>query len=142
MLGILGVLAFVISHWSESLNWDAALPGLQADPAQFLTLALVAVIIPSLAEEFVFRGLLQPKRLSGLMSYAICALSLILFILWHPIQVWTRWFTGQAVFMDPGFLVVAGMLGLACTISVHRSGSIWGAVAMHWIVVVVWKAGV
>ena len=141
MLAILGAGACVIANWSEALSWDPSLPGLRSDPPGFLALAAAAVLVPALGEELVFRGLLQPRRLSGAWAYLGAVLSLGLFTLWHPIQVWTGWFTGQAVFLDPGFLIVVAGLGLACTLSIHRSGSLWPAIAMHWIVVVVWKAG-
>lgn len=138
---VLALTAYAISHWSNAFTFDISLPGLRADLAAFLGLAVIAVLVPALAEEAIFRGLLQPRRLTGPRTILISALSLTAFIAWHPIQVWTGWFTGQAIFLDPGFLCVAGLLGFACTISVHRSDSLWGAVALHWAVVVVWKAG-
>ena len=144
LAGIAGVLAlcgYGVSLWSHAVTFSASLPGLRADPTGFALLALVALLVPSLAEELVFRSVLQPDRLSSGQSWGASAISLALFILWHPIQFWTGWFTGQAIFLDPGFLVMAGLLGLACTLSVHRSGSLWGAVVLHWGVVVVWKAG-
>ena len=141
MLVILSVLGLAVANWSQALHWDPSLPGLTDNLPGFLALAAVAVVVPALGEELVFRGVLQPERLSGLWSYAGAGLSLALFVLWHPMQVWTGWFTGQAVFLDPGFLILVAGLGLACTLSVHRSGSVWAAVAMHWVVVVVWKAG-
>lgn len=141
MLAFLAAVALGLANWSEALSWDPNLPRLRADWPSFLALAAMAVLVPTLGEELVFRALLQPERLSGVRSHVGAAASLALFILWHPAQVWTGWFTGQAVFLNPGFLLVAAGLGLACTISVHRSGSLWPAVAMHWVIVVVWKAG-
>ncbi len=141
VLGITGALAFVIANWSQTLSWNASLLGLREGVGGFLILAAVAVVVPCLFEELVFRSVLQPERLAGWRNYALSALSLGLFILWHPVQVWTGWFTGQAVFLDSGFLLIAAVLGLSCTISVHRSGNIWGAVLIHRGLVVVWKAG-
>ena len=40
----------------------------------------------------------------------------------------------------PRFLSLVAWLGLACTLSRIRSGSIWPAVIIHWGVVVVWMA--
>ena len=140
MLALLAVAGGLISLWSPVLRFDPALPGLTADPARFLMLAALALVAPSLAEELVFRGALQPGRLDSPAALAASALSLIAFIVWHPVQVRTGWFTGQPIFQAPGFLVMAGLLGLVCTISVHRSGSLWPAATMHWVVVMVWKA--
>ncbi|MCR9130129.1 MAG: CPBP family glutamic-type intramembrane protease [Alphaproteobacteria bacterium] len=141
MLVLLALAATGVSLWSEALQFDSSLPGLSGDPLSFLALAAVAVIVPSLAEELIFRGALQPARIHSWRALAGSGLSLAAFIVWHPVQVWTGWFTGQAVFLMPEFLAMAGLLGLACTISVHRSGSLSPAVAMHWVVVVAWKAG-
>ena len=141
MLVILALAGGLIGLWSNALRFDPSPPGLSTDPPSFLILAAVAVVVPSLAEELIFRGVLQPGRTDSPAALAGAAVSLAAFILWHPIQVWIGWFTGQAVFLTPAFLMMAGLLGLACTISVHRSGSLWCAVAIHWVVVVVWKAG-
>ena len=141
MLALLALAAALISIRSDALQFDPSLPGLSADPAAFLALAAAAILVPSLGEELVFRGALQPGRIDSPAALAASALSVTAFIAWHPVQVWTGWLTGQAVFLTPAFLMMAGLLGLTCTISVHRSGSLWCAVAMHWLVVVVWKAG-
>ncbi len=141
MLALLAFTAGLMSLWSDALRFDPSLPGLTVDPLSFLILTAIAVIVPSLCEELIFRGALQPGRINSLAALAGSGVSLIAFIVWHPVQVWTNWVTGQPVFLAPGFLAIAGLLGLACTISVHRSGSVWPAVAIHWVVVVVWKAG-
>ena len=71
----------------------------------------------------------------------LSALSLIAFVLWHPLQVWLDLPMAQPVFLDPAFLILVAVLGALCTILTHRSGSLWPAVVLHWIVVVSWKAG-
>lgn len=104
--------------------------------------ALIAIVLPALGEELVFRVALQPRPGAGLTSRSLAriALSLALFVLWHPVQVWLGLPFAQEQFLDPAFLAAAGLLGLACTVSYQRSGSIWPAVALHWLVVVGWKA--
>lgn len=104
-------------------------------------IALVAFAIPALGEELVFRGVLQPARMTGARALALSAASLAAFIVWHPLQVWLGFPTAQPVFLQPPFLATAGLLGLVCTVLVHRSGSVWTAVFVHWLVVVAWKAG-
>lgn len=104
-------------------------------------IALIAVILPALGEELVFRGALQPLRLNAVRAVALSGLSLAAFIVWHPVQVWLGLPSAQGMFLDPAFLAMAGVLGLVCTVLVHRSGSLWTAVFVHWVVVVVWKAG-
>lgn len=116
------------------------MPGLRADPVAFLTLALAALVIPALGEELVFRGLLQPRTINSARGLGLSALSLAVFVLWHPAQVWLNLPSGQAVFMEPGFLALAALLGALCTALAHRSASLWPAVLLHWIMVVGWKA--
>ncbi len=105
-----------------------------------LILAVIAFVIPSLMEEVLFRGVLQPASLSTARDWAVAALSLSAFVLWHPVQVWLGLPMAQPVFTHPGFLALAALLGALCTLLVHRSGSLWPAVGLHWIVVVGWKA--
>jgi predicted Abi (CAAX) family protease len=104
------------------------------DWAELAVLTIIAVFIPALGEELVFR-----VALAGRTDVLRAALALVVFVIWHPIQVWLGLPMAQPAFLAPAFLIIAGMLGLVCTISWRRSGSIWPAVAMHWVVVIVWK---
>lgn len=140
-LAVLAVAAWAVPAIGGAAAFDPALPGLTADPAAFAALALIAVIVPALGEELVFRGVLQPDRPDGAAALAASAASLALFVAWHPIQIALSLPAAQPVFAEPGFLALAGLLGLVCTVLVHRSGSLWTAVALHWAVVVIWKAG-
>jgi predicted Abi (CAAX) family protease len=97
--------------------------------------------LPALIEELGFRLLLIPHPIetatSGVTSlYSIG--SLILFIIYHPLNALTFFKLGNPTFMDWRFLTLAGLLGIACTIAYLSTGSIWTAVLIHWLVVVVW----
>ncbi len=140
-LGLFGLCALVIHTLMSPIHFSMGLPGLRNDPDAFLRLAAVALLIPALGEELVFRGILQPRRLSAAKDWTLSALSLAAFVLWHPLQVWLGLPMAQPVFTDPAFLTLVGVLGGLCTILTHRSGSLWPAVGLHWIVVVIWKAG-
>ncbi|GJL96413.1 MAG: peptidase [Hyphobacterium sp.] len=139
-----------------------------------LVTAVVAVFIPAMGEELVFRVWLLPwpaglaippsrpttsapqdevegkfsnpphaevRAKASLEARLLFILpSLALFVLWHPVQVWLGLPLAQAVFLDWRFLITAALLGIACTISWQRSGSIWPAIAIHWAAVVGWKA--
>ena len=65
--------------------------------------------------------------LAGRQGFWRAALALALFVLWHPAQVWLG-------------LLIAAALGLTCTLAWRMTGSIWPAVAIHWVTVVGWKA--
>lgn len=121
-----------------------------------LIVALIAVLVPALGEEVVFRVLLQGKpsfRRSPESSGAAVldpgfrrgdvlrvGFSLIAFIAWHPVQVWLGLSMAQPVFLDPVFLAIAALLGGVCTISWQRSGSVWPPVLIHWLTAFGWKA--
>jgi predicted Abi (CAAX) family protease len=118
--------------------WAAQTGVLKPNPVssrdQILPISISAFVVPALAEELAFRGWLR----KGMPIAAVA--SLIAFILWHPLQVWLNLPFGRSEFLDPRFLSLIAWLGLACTLSRLRSGSIWPAVIIHWGVVVVWIA--
>lgn len=104
------------------------------DPIELLAVAALAILVPALTEEMVFR-----VGLAGRRGRIRAILAMAAFVLWHPVQVWLGLPMAQALFLEPGFLAITAALGLACTIAYRTSGSIWPAVVMHWLVVVGWK---
>lgn len=140
-LGVFALSALAIHTLMSPIHFSMALPGLRNDPDAFLFLAAVAIIIPALGEEMVFRGILQPRRLGAAQDWIFSALSLVAFVIWHPVQVWLGLPFAQAMFTEPSFLMLVAVLGALCTALTHRSGSVWPAVLLHWVVVVGWKAG-
>jgi len=93
-----------------------------------LSVTVRAFFMPGLLEELVFRGLLIPLAAKP----RTIAFSWLLFVLYHlhPFV--------PAFFRTPAFLIGAGLLGIVCTISYLRSRSLWGAIVIHWSIVVVW----
>lgn len=118
--------------------WAASTGVLEANASitrgELLPIWLSAFVVPALSEELVFRGWLR----KGMPLAAIA--SLIAYIIWHPLQVWLDLPFAREEFLDPRFLSLVAWLGLACTLSRLRSGSIWPAVIIHWGAVVVWIA--
>lgn len=100
----------------------------------FAIVAVAAIFIPSFAEELVFRVLLGGKT-----GWIRAGLAISAFVLWHPLQVWLNLPMAQALFLEPAFLAITGLLGLACTIAYRVSGSVWPPVFIHWITVIAWK---
>ncbi|MEZ6012001.1 MAG: CPBP family glutamic-type intramembrane protease [Hyphomonas sp.] len=100
-----------------------------------LKVALIAILLPALGEEFVFRGLLAGKQ-SDLVRNAT---AIALFVVWHPINA--RLFFPQAedLFGDARFLLIVALLGLTCQRLWQKTGSLWPPVAAHWLAVVLWK---
>ena len=106
-----------------------------------LLLAFRALITPALTEELVFRVLLLPNPIEvvNLGKWTLWAvLSLLLFIVYHPLNAKTSFRAGFPTFFDPVFLTLAGLLGLACTVAYALTGSLLVIAFIHWIVVVVW----
>jgi predicted Abi (CAAX) family protease len=105
---------------------------------EFALLAFRAFFIPALGEEFVFRAMLVPSRADAPNAFWPIALSAALFTGWHVVE--TLFLpNSSATFLRADFLALAASLGLLCAILRWRSGSIWTAVALHWLVVVAWQ---
>lgn len=151
-------LAGGVRHWPGSGGWGhllieaawslplililAHLGGLarfQSPPDITTSLALAATLFvaPALGEELLFRGLLIPR--SGPRA-AWAALSVLLFILWHPLQAVTIGPPWSAAFLDPWFLGAVAVLGVALARLYGATRSIWPGVILHWVVVFGWKA--
>lgn len=109
----------------------------QPDGSNFLAIAAVALVIPSLLEELVFRAplLWAPRG----RAFVWGAVSLAMFALWHPLNAWLFLPEARSVFLDPRFLIIAGGLGLACSMATVMTRSILPAVLMHWLTVIGWK---
>ncbi len=127
LLLFLLVLGFALALFSAGVFPLRPLPRVDMAPI-FWT----AFLFPGLAEEVGFRSWLD--RISPLPF----GLSLGAFVLWHPLQVALELPSANPAFSQPAFLAVAAMLGVACTISRIRSGSIWPAVVIHWGIAVLW----
>jgi predicted Abi (CAAX) family protease len=117
--------------------WAATSGVLEPRPVsrdQVFAISLSAFLIPVMGEELVFRGWIR----RGAPVAAVA--SLLAYIAWHPLQAVLQLPFGRPEFLDPRFLSLVAWLGLACTLTRIRSGSIWPAVIIHWGAVVVWKA--
>lgn len=101
-------------------------------------IAIRAFFIPALGEEIVFRAMLVPSRAEAPNAWRPIALSVALFTVWHVVE--TLFLPNSAAtFLRADFLALAALLGLLCALLRWRSESIWTAVTLHWLVVVVWQ---
>ncbi len=104
-------------------------------------LILKLFFMPALVEELFVRVLLLPHPRSGVtlqmwLSWAI--VSLFIFIFYHPLNAITLYKIGYPTFFNPVFLILTGLLGVACTIAYWFTGSLLIITCIHWIVVCVW----
>lgn len=108
---------------------------------EVIKITTISLIFPALGEEIFFRVLLlpHPSENTTIKSQIIWAvISVIIFIVYHPIQGITWNPLGHDVFINPIFLSLAGLLGTICTIAYLGTGSIWLPVIIHWLAVVIW----
>jgi predicted Abi (CAAX) family protease len=106
-----------------------------------LRLFLVPLLVPALAEELFFRGLLYPHPDEPALPrsrFGWAALSLLIYVVAHPLNGWLLRPAARDVFFDGRFLVIVLLLGVAALVSYHRARSLWPAVVMHYLTVVLW----
>ncbi len=103
-------------------------------------LGLATVFVaPALGEEAMFRGPFIPSRSETRRPWAAIALVTLVFTGWHAIEASTFLPRAAPIFLRPDFLACAAILGLGAAVIRWRTGSLWPAVALHWLVVVVWQ---
>ena len=106
-----------------------------------INIAATSFFFPSLAEETFFRVIMLPSisenlSINFLLIWAF--ISLIAYVLFHPLNSITFYKKSLPIFTNPIFLLLTSILGIACTISYFQSASVWTGVFIHWIVVIVW----
>lgn len=135
----------------------AAIALLYGVKSRFLTLSSIGVrgwlhpswllrlfVMPAVIEEILFRVFLLPHPLEGVTPFRWMlwsALSLLLFLMYHPVNALLFYPPGRPLFWDRRFLTLALLLGLTCTVVYGLTGAFWAIVLIHWLVVVVWLKG-
>jgi predicted Abi (CAAX) family protease len=129
------VLFLMVIASGGAFVWGAGIPlNTNAFEANTLMLWVSTFLFPTLSEELVFRGWLR----KGMSLPALAAL--LAFVAWHPLQYLVGLPFASSLYMEPRFLAVVAVLGLACSITRVRSGSIWPGVILHWGAVVILKS--
>ncbi len=110
-------------------------------PRRLVCAAAALLPMPALGEELLFRGALLPHPGEGTpwpQLLAWSALGIGLFVLYHPLagRLWYR--RAERLFHDPRFLLQTALLGVATTALYQVSGSLWPAVLLHAVAVLVW----
>jgi predicted Abi (CAAX) family protease len=146
-LSVLGLLvgyslvALVVGFNSKFLTFERKIGSLpRLFKSHFKSIAHL-FLMPAVFEEFLFRLILIPHPVETAIAsniYLWLAISLGLFIIYHPLNALTFYKPGNPTFMDWRFLTLTGLLGIVCSIAYLLTGSIWSAVLMHWVVVVAW----
>lgn len=114
---------------------------LQASWETKISAIAICFLTPAITEELFFRALLLPhasENASLADTWLWGCISLMLFIVYHPLNALSFYPAGLKTFLNPVFLLLAAILGLVCSIVYMQSGSLWTAIVIHWLVVVVW----
>lgn len=101
-----------------------------------LMVVMIALPIPALTEEFVFRGWLPSQREAVRPPTMAILLTTLAYSAWHVVQA--RLFSGAEVFLRVDFLLITVALGLACGVLRYRSGSLWPPILLHWTAPAAW----
>lgn len=138
ILGGYGLFAVV---WGRKVGFLAPLKWAAYSPSVQIRLWIGSLIMPALVEELLFRCLLIPHPQEGVWWVTLLlwsGLSLILFVLYHPLNAHTLYKAGDPTFFDLRFLTLATVLGIACTGTYLFTGSIWPGTILHWLAVAIW----
>jgi predicted Abi (CAAX) family protease len=100
---------------------------------------LTVLIAPAFAEEAVFRGLMIPSREETKTPMPAILAGTTVFVAWHLVEAIFILPQAAALFERPDFLTCAGFVGLGCAAVRWRTGSLWPAVALHWLMVTIWQ---
>ena len=123
-----------------AVGFSSGLYALHPANLQGLPLRLLTVLIaPAFGEEAVFRGLMIPSRAETAKPALGIALATPVFIAWHLVEAKLILPQAAALFERADFLVCAGLVGLGCAVVRWRTGSLWPAVALHWLMVTIWQ---
>ena len=136
-LVIYGLVALPLGFLSGFLQFN---PGLRS-PGEVLSAIIKVLFFPALVEETVFRVQLIPHPVEAvsLKTWVLwMVLSLGLFLIYHPLNALIFYPEGNPTFWNPIFLILAGFLGLICALVYRLTGSLWGIVIIHGLIVFVW----
>ncbi|MEH2265699.1 CPBP family glutamic-type intramembrane protease [Nostoc sp.] len=104
-------------------------------------LILRCLFTPAIIEELFFRVILlpHPSEITNWLRWSLWAIvSLVLFILYHPLNAKLFFKAASPTFSNHVFLTLTSLLGIICTVAYTLTGSLWVIVLIHWVVVVVW----
>ncbi len=126
-VAVIGLIAFAteLVHWQPRFDgWPVRLLGV--------------MIVPAFSEELLFRGLLIPPVGESRHPARWFLAGIAAFVLWHVVEA-TTFLPKAQIFLTVPFLLCAAVLGGACAIMRHRTGSLWPAVVLHGLVVFTWQ---
>jgi membrane protease YdiL (CAAX protease family) len=131
-IGAINYLYFVPIGFSLALGLKAVHLVKPADPWKIAAYFLVWLPTLALAEEFIFRGVLQQWIEDWTWSRR--AALILTSILFGTVHLWFRHFPNWR------WMLVAGVLGWFCGRARNQAGSIRAAMVTHTLVITTWRA--
>lgn len=110
-------------------------------PQQHVLLFARIILHPAFIEESLYRGLLLPPPSPGPPEPGILfwyGLSLLLYVLAHPVNAWLFRRRAQHIFTKPSFLLLVTLFGVCASLMYGLSGSLWPPILFHGVVVYAW----
>ncbi|MEH2378727.1 MAG: CPBP family glutamic-type intramembrane protease [Nostoc sp.] len=141
---VVALMLIIYSVIALPYGWKSGFLHIQIWSANWIDkclLILRCLFLPAIVEELFFRVCLlpHPSEITNWFQWALWAIvSLLLFILYHPLN--SKIFSKAEIptFYNRVFLVLAAFLGIICTVAYTLTGSLFVIVLIHWVVVVVW----
>ncbi len=130
-----GVLALILGYATGLIRFQLV----ESWPLATRILS-TSLFAPALLEEMIFRVSLLPLPTGNLeqLPWLSAIASIVLFVIYHPLNALTFFPQGRSLFWRPIFLVLAGFLGIVCLLGYWLSRSLWLPVTIHWLVVSCW----
>src|SRR5919199_669778 len=102
---------------------------------------VTSFFMPAVTEELFFRVLLLPRtpeHVSVPLLWFWGCISLVMFIVYHPLNALSFFPRGLKTFFEIVFLLLAALVGIFRSFAYIQSDSLWTPVLIHWLAVVVW----
>ncbi len=141
-VGLLSLLSY--GAIALPLGFSQGFLQFQPWPAPWWRYGLVSLrllLMPALIEELVFRVMLLPDpraAITGQMWVIWAMASLVLFVVYHPVNAKTFYPPGNPTFLRPIFLMLTGLLGIVCTVVYFFTQSLLLITLVHGVVVIFW----
>lgn len=137
VLAVYAAIALPLGSATQFLTWEPV-----RLPVWRWVASLAALLLsPAAIEELLFRVWLLPPPSTAFVwwRWTLWALlGLAVFVAYHPLQARTTYPRGRPTFDQPMFLILAALLGLACTVTFGLTGSWWAIAVLHWLVTSSW----
>ncbi|AKG24746.1 CPBP family glutamic-type intramembrane protease [Calothrix sp. 336/3] len=134
---VYGAIAIPLGSYFGFLRWRIW----QTHWFNYILVTLQIFVLTAWGEELFFRVLILPyprEFVHGSVWLMWAGFSLGLFVIYHPINAKTLFKAGYPLFFQPLFLILASMLGIACTVAYYLTASLWAIALIHGIVLQVW----